>query len=216
MNEDELAKAAVLLAHAPPDVPLPRHLERRILQDSPPARPRTTTTQSAAVASGASAPPRASLVRELAPWCLAAACFAFAVFEWRSAAVLGPPRDHGAASAPTAAQLSTPAGEGGATVAWEPRSRTGSLRLQTHGPSFAPGPFEHRTVWARSVEGAALVLATQVCPGACAQSDSWTLTSSVPLRDPPDMWMTVAPSDGKVDLQKATVLLSTRWPREEN
>ncbi len=216
MNEDELAKGAVLLAHAPPDVVLPKQLERRILQSVPTRQARATTTRSAVVELIAAPPsPPSSLVRDLAPWCLAAACFAFAVFEWRSAAVLHQERAPAASASAAAVALVTRVGGRGATLEWDAAQRTGALRIEAHRPWLAAGPFEHQTLWGRSVEGAAQVLASKMCAGSCLESDSWTLVSAVPLREPLDIWMTAAASDGKVDTEKPTVLLSTRWPRDE-
>lgn len=215
MNDDEMAKAAVLLAHAPPDAPMPKHLERRILQSVSTPNVRATTTRSAVVelaAARPTAPP--SILRELAPWCLAAACFAFAVFEWRSASVLAPPPAASASAAP-AIGLLTETGSQGATFAWGAAERTGSLRIDAQVSWQSSAPFERRSVWARSSEGIAVALASQVCAGRCAQSGFWTVTSAVPLREPLDIWVTAAPSDGKVDLEKPTLLLSTRWPRGE-
>lgn len=216
MNEDELAKAAVLLAHAPPDVPLPRHLERQILQHAPRAHSRATTTRAAAVDLDAPAPRRPSWLRELGPWLVAAACFAFGVFEWRSASLSRAERAQAAAPAAirSTASLSTAGGARSASFEWSRAERLGRLTLDGQPTRTGAGPYEHLTLWARSEDGRALVLASSVCKDACADS-TLAVTSSVPLREPMDIWMTAGPSDGKVDTQEPITLLSTRWPRDE-
>ncbi len=211
MNEDELAKAAILLAHAPPDAPLPKHLERLILQNAPRPTARATTTRGAAVDLEGPVVRRPSLLRELGPWCIAAACFAFAVFEWRSATLSRAERVQ--ATAPTAsyvtATLSSSAGVRGASLEWARAERTGTLRFEAVPERASASRYEHRAVWARSEEGHAVLLATLVCASPCSDS-SLALSSSVPLREPMDIWMTAAPSDGKLDTQEPITLLSTR------
>jgi hypothetical protein len=90
-DDDELAEAALLIAHTPDAGPMPAELEERILGKAPAiaTEVRFSTTKGAAVAVEAPTPigegrPRSG-VSAWAGWLAAAACFAFAIYEWRSA-----------------------------------------------------------------------------------------------------------------------------------
>ena len=90
-DDDELAEAALLIAHTPDAGPMPAELEDRILGKAPAiaTEVRFSTTKGAAVAVEAPTPiaerrPRSGMSAWVG-WLAAAACFAFAVYEWRSA-----------------------------------------------------------------------------------------------------------------------------------
>lgn len=88
-DEDELAEAALLLAHHDPASRMPADLEKKILAQAAvvASEIRFTTTKAAAIAVeeplAEPVPIRGSLLRTWGGWIAAAACFAFAVYEWR-------------------------------------------------------------------------------------------------------------------------------------
>lgn len=87
-DDDELAEAALLLAHVDEGSPMPRALERTIIHDGRAiaATVRFTTTKAAAVTVLAASEParaRASGVRAWAGWLAVAACVAVLVYQWR-------------------------------------------------------------------------------------------------------------------------------------
>lgn len=128
-EEDELAEAALLLAHvaeAAGSERMPAALQEKILargmeiaQSS-----RFTTTKAGAVSIEAppvlALLPRRSNARTWAGWLAAAACFALAVYGWRSSTLEREARERAAASAgPPATAVTALAlkGPGGATLA---------------------------------------------------------------------------------------------------
>ncbi len=92
-DDDELAEAALLLAyhesHDQPGAPsMPRALEQKLLEQgrAHASEVRYSTTKAAAVAVDPVAPAGPSKVSRIGGWTgwlAAAACFAFAVYEWR-------------------------------------------------------------------------------------------------------------------------------------
>lgn len=174
-DDEELALAAVLLAHEPGDAPMPEALERTILAQgrSFAADVRFSTTKAAAVAMtppAAVAKPR-SFAREWGAWVAAAACFAFGVYEWRVSVLSHEAAERAVASA-RAALSSTVLGQdpSGATrfsLRWSDETRSGEVRVMGL-PDSAPG--ERYALWLSSGEAAdAVPVGSFTCRGDCAE-----------------------------------------------
>jgi hypothetical protein len=177
-EDDELAEAAVFLAHASVEHDLPPELEKRLFAEGRAiaAEARTsvpkTTNRASALAldmepDATPAAPRRSW-REWAAWSVAAACFAIAVFEWRAsslerdrrnAAELTPP-----AAASTEVSLSSPEGTNAAALRWSDDTHSGSMTVR----SLAPLPHDTRyQVWLVNEGSAPTPLGFFACEGGC-------------------------------------------------
>ena len=216
MDDDEEVKAAILLAHTPPDVPMPKELERLIARQAVGAARHTTTRGAAVSTLPIARRTRRPSARELAPWLVAAACLAFATFEWRSAVLIRAERAQAAsiATPPASVKLQDHAGHTQAIVEWSPAQRTGILRLDEL-PRGSPGPCT-REAWALSSDGAPVLLGRRTYGDDRPASEVWNLTASLPLREPADMWVTEHASGGTLDDRAPRLLLSTRWPHDEH
>ena len=137
-DDDELAEAALLLAHTDPTVAMPRDLERKIMARGRDvaAEVRFTTTKTAVmslVAEPAPAPRRASPLRTWGGWLAAAACVAVFVYQWRvhdierAAAGGAKPAVSVSARAPIALKIS--AGVAVAEVTWDAASLSGQANI---------------------------------------------------------------------------------------
>jgi hypothetical protein len=157
-DDDELAEAALLLAHAREEQEMPRGLERKLLAQgrAVASEVRFTTTKAAAVvveeASDPLLRPR-SIVRTWGGWFAAAACVAFLVFQWRTRAIEHETAKLTASVASTSSviDLKDHAGTVVGVVRWD--SAAGLVRLTLAGlPSSASG--EHYRLWLSSSDAA--------------------------------------------------------------
>ncbi|CAN5349147.1 hypothetical protein BH09MYX1_BH09MYX1_35110 [soil metagenome] len=178
LDHDELAEAAVFLAHASLEHELPPDLERRLFVEgraiAADARigVQRTTNRAGALALDMAPPapgaPAQRSWREWAAWSVAAACFAIAVFEWR-ATTLEHER-HAAAdgvsiiAATTTIALVDPRGAGVADVTWSDDAHSGTLVVRDLPPLTASARYQ---VWVRSQTEAPTPLGFFSCESGC-------------------------------------------------
>lgn len=116
-TDEELAEAATLLAHTDTSQTIPTGLESTLVDRAKnvAAEMKFSTTKAGVVEIDAPPPAkvvpigRASRVGQYMGWFAAAACFAFAIYEWRSHAV--PTESPKAAAQPSANRLLDPKGQ---------------------------------------------------------------------------------------------------------
>lgn len=169
--EEELAEAAVLLAHVESQA-MPPALERKIVAQSQAiaSEIRFTTTRSAAVVMEAPEPgPPArqpSAFRTWGGWIAAAACFALAVYSWRREAI---EREHAGrvpAAATTSIALHDRAGVVVARVRPAHDTEPGELLVDALPP---PGAGEEYRLWLSEGDASSAIAAgALVCADACA------------------------------------------------
>jgi len=208
-DDEELAEAALLLAHVEPH-PMPRDLRRKLEEQAlaMAAEVRFTTTKAAAVVGPApELPSRASPLRTWSGWVAAAACFAALVYQWRVHAIEQGARVSAAASANFAAgaeeplAVRAPDGSTLAVVSWDPRTREGrisprALAANTKG--------EHYVLWMSPGDvSVAVAVGAFVCDAACAEKAFGpTALSSVA-----GAWLTRGPlAEGPGALQSAVAV----------
>jgi hypothetical protein len=152
-DDEELAAAALLLAHVEPH-PMPRDLRRKLEVQgiAMASEVRFTTTKAAAVVGPAPerVGPHGSSLRTWGGWLAAAACFAALVYQWRVHAIEQGARVIAAASAPAAAGAGEPfdvRGADGSTLAvvsWDPVTREGRISSRA---LAANARGEHYVLW---------------------------------------------------------------------
>jgi hypothetical protein len=170
-DDDELAEAALLLAHVEADKAMPSALEKKIRErgEAAVAEVRFTTTKAAAVSVEPPPEPiplRPSSTRTWAGWLAAAACVALVVYQWRSSAI---------ERSLAARVVEVPGGspivlksKDGATVGevrWDPESHAGALAIDDLRGSQSGSRFE---LWlSASDEAHAVGVGSFACLGAC-------------------------------------------------
>jgi hypothetical protein len=183
-DDDELAQAALLLAdaasHAKAHENLPDDLEERLLLQgrAVAADVRFTTTKAAAIAVDDDVEASPPSIRRLpvrprstaawVGWLAAAACFAFAVYEWRSSNLERRTASERPAPAPSTApalEARSPAGQVVALLAFAPGERSGEVTVRSLPPNQ---PGEHYRVWlAPRGRAAAIPAGSFRCAEAC-------------------------------------------------
>lgn len=212
-DDEELAEAALLLAHVEPR-PMPRELRRKLEEQGQAmaVEVRFTTTKAAAVVGPAPEPlpARASALRTWSGWLAAAACFAAFVYQWRVHALVGAMDQGAAIRAAASARVTASAGESlavrapdGTTLAlvkWDGAAREGRLSPQGLAPN---GPGEHYVLWMSSGDASVAVpVGAFVCDAACAEKAFGpTALSSVA-----GAWLTRGPISEAPALQNATAV----------
>jgi len=208
MNDDEMAEAAVLLAHTPPDEPMSAELEQRILEASAAARASTTKASVLELPPVAAVQPSPSPWRDLAPWLAAAACIAFLVFRWRTSTLEQADAERAMASPGTKVTLALVAADGveHGGVVWARDLLRGELMAD----ESMPGAGE-LAVWARAADGGAVSLGP--CPAPRGRVRC-SVSSAGALRVPEEIWVngrvTAGPGGATVDADTPPPLLTTR------
>ncbi len=167
-DDDELAEAALLLAHTDEAAKLPRALEQKLqlLGKKHAAEARYTTTKAAAVVVESPVVPLArprSRLGSWAGWIAAAACFAVLVYQWRIRALEDEARLHGAGR-PTRMILTDRAGQEAAVVVAEPSAAFAHLELDTL-PGDVPGT--RYRLWTSSGAEPPATIGDFTCDGGC-------------------------------------------------
>ena len=200
---DELAEAALFLAQHDDATKMPAALEEKILTQgrAVASEVRFTTTKSAAVVLeeplDEPAPVRPSAVRTWGGWIAAAACFAFAVYEWRlhviergeqgrvsaSADTSGP----GERTRPIAIPISSEGGGRAGSLRWDEATTTWQITIEDLAPVDRA---EHYRVWVSPSDAAHAILAGAFdCAHACRQQ-TFALRGSLPRGSVKRVWVT--------------------------
>jgi len=214
-DDDELAEAALLLAHVAPDRAMPEALEAKIAAqgEAVAAEVRFSTTKAGALVQPAAAPERQRATRlgsfGFAGWLAAAACFALVVYQWRSHAIEQESRRLAAATAGPAEvgaiqiPLVDPRGVRIGEVRYQ-ASKRGHLVVAHLAPSSAS---EHYRLWLSESDAAhAVAVGAFVCleasprgPAETALEGSvecdartFTFESAASLGSPRRAWVTRA------------------------
>lgn len=215
-EDDELAEAALLLAHQSELQKMPADLEKRIEAQGRAAvgtsRPQVTTTRGAAVAIEAEPrriEPRGRL-REWAPWLIAAACFALVVYQWRLSSLHQGARSTASATAAVETPLKDGAGRVVALVRWQTLGAEGELRVV----SGLPGPAGERyRVFATETDPArAVSLAEFRCADEC--SGKRVVLPTTPRWGKGRLLLTRHPSELPTWTGETTVLAEGTWPSD--
>ena len=177
-DDDELAEAALLLAHLDPDsAPMPDALKKKILREaagvSSELRHSTTKAGAISIENVPPSPPSTrSFLRSWGGWIAAAACFAIVVYQWRVRNIEGQASGRAVAAAPSAlVETRTIALRRGAgalgELSWSESTHTGTLTL-TLAPASETG--EQYQLWiSDSDAGRAVSAGSFRCDPSCAQ-----------------------------------------------
>jgi hypothetical protein len=194
-DDDELAEAALLLAHEDAEHPMPAHLEKKILARGRDVSSeiRFSTTKAAAVEIEAPIPlprPRRSPLRTWGAWLAAAALVAVTVYQWRAHDLQREMPTAATQAYPSSLTVRGADGVAVADVRWNDGSREGRIDVVAL-PANAPG--ERYQLWLSTGDAAsAIEVGAFTCAGECR-------TRAFALREPPGLgrvaraWITRGP-----------------------
>lgn len=200
---DELAEAALFLAQHDDATKMPAALEDKILAQgrTVASEVRFTTTKGAAVVLEEPleepAPVRRSAVRTWGGWIAAAACFAFAVYEWRLHLIERGEQGRASATAdnsapgerarPIAIPISSEGGKRAGSLRWDEATTAWQITIEELAPVDRA---EHYRVWVSPSDAAHAVPAGAFeCARAC-RHETFALRGSLPRGSVKRVWVT--------------------------
>ncbi len=199
-DDDELAEAAILLAHEDVSQDMPPALQEQILAQASAAAAevRFTTTKGAAVVVEEpleEPTPRRSVVRTWGGWFAAAACVAFAVYHWRvhtlePSTTTAAARPSASAASPREIALEAASGGRIGSVRWDAASSTWVVAVGGLGRTAED---EHYRVWLSSTDAEhATAVGSFSCSGDCGER-TFSIGSDVSVDSVRRVWVTRGP-----------------------